>query len=454
MPVNDLINAASVAKVLEGFQLIKQNNLLNKCFLHKSNPFDNITTLPGEIIKNHGKNNLTSDNVKEFMAASTLVHCMDGWTYLSNSVNAFLNGDLSIAIHLAYYAELRAAISFLASEGIIIANMQQVCVSSSDGLYIPGTPPNKSLLRKKTHEATWDIIEAWNNNIYKGTYTLDYFSYKGMTFKELLNYVPHASSTPAARLIVMKDWLKSWSFDIKKYKDDKSVRNSSSYNPHFNRNYSPISPTERLKSINNFWKSLDPSISAFNNIDVYLFSAYLSKTYDNYIQTISNKTIAIDKQTFIEKFFLQSGLTNDSILTDIFVHNKESDLIKYAKIESIDWTTGDVNPLSIIARSVLLLRFATGACSFQLKSHNITKADLDFYIDELGRELGIWDITKPVDFKDLWEDIYLLSEYFGEYLDLSSSSSLFKIRNELAEYNNCFYAYTQFTRASLWGLEL
>src|SRR5689334_737896 len=56
--------------------------------------------------------------LSQYIAASTLLHCADGWSYLGRAFTALLGGDSSRAIHLAYYAELRAAMSLLATEGI------------------------------------------------------------------------------------------------------------------------------------------------------------------------------------------------------------------------------------------------------------------------------------------------------------------------------------------------
>lgn len=53
----------------------------------------------------------------------------------------FLNGEPSITVHLSYYAELRAAMAFLCTEGILIANNEQACIDSSNNIYIPSCQP-------------------------------------------------------------------------------------------------------------------------------------------------------------------------------------------------------------------------------------------------------------------------------------------------------------------------
>jgi len=56
--------------------------------------------------------------LSEYIAASCLLHCSDGWSYLGRAISALLRGDPHRARHLAYYAELRAATALLAKVGV------------------------------------------------------------------------------------------------------------------------------------------------------------------------------------------------------------------------------------------------------------------------------------------------------------------------------------------------
>ena len=46
--------------------------------------------------------------LSDYIAASTVGHCFDGWSYLGRATEAELAGDPGAARHLGYYAELRA----------------------------------------------------------------------------------------------------------------------------------------------------------------------------------------------------------------------------------------------------------------------------------------------------------------------------------------------------------
>lgn len=60
----------------------------------------------------------SSDQLKADLAARQIEHALVAWHYLSQAAVALLNNQESIAVHLAYYAEVRSANSLLASTGI------------------------------------------------------------------------------------------------------------------------------------------------------------------------------------------------------------------------------------------------------------------------------------------------------------------------------------------------
>ncbi len=104
-----LANTSSVLAVLAGFS-------------GAARPF---WLLPGHACPN---GNLPTDvrdfdgvptqDIIEVIAVRGPLHAIDGWSYFSRSLSALLSGDPHAARHLAYYAELRASLSILASTGI------------------------------------------------------------------------------------------------------------------------------------------------------------------------------------------------------------------------------------------------------------------------------------------------------------------------------------------------
>jgi len=90
--------------------------------------------------------------LSQYIAASVILHCFDGWSYLSHSVESLLDGDIATAVHLAYYAELRAAMSFLASEGISIFDYKHFWCDNTG---------NYNVFCGSTHTVVWQALEEW-----------------------------------------------------------------------------------------------------------------------------------------------------------------------------------------------------------------------------------------------------------------------------------------------------
>ena len=71
-------------------------------------------------------------NLAQYIAASVALHANDGWSYLGRSVSCLLAGDTHRALHLAYYAELRASMSLLAGAGIGIFDKKHFIVPTTN----------------------------------------------------------------------------------------------------------------------------------------------------------------------------------------------------------------------------------------------------------------------------------------------------------------------------------
>jgi len=444
MPIKTLLNKADASKVIDGLKDAKANNFPSNLLLPSGNQFS-ASSSPGNILKNHNCNPVNINELKEYMAVSTIAHNIEGWSYISQSIQALINGDHSISMHLAYYAELRGAFSFLSSEGVLILNSHQVCLDSSNNIYIPGVTFSQKLRYPATHSATWDILQEWIQNNTLQTNALEYFKYKNKTFKELIPFIPHAPSSQAAQLVLIKKWIEKWCFDISQFKSDREVRNTSSYNVSINKKHTPEGISEKLKTINGYWKVLEPHSNSFSILDQQLFALYLDAIY---ITANNRGGPQILKNDFLDGFFQNSGITKDPLLVDMFVNGTQSNIIKQALDTNYDLTNG-VKPLTVIARAILLLRFSLGACNFLLRQSNVNRSDINFYIQQIGEKFGIWDSSSPADLNDLWVDIDELLTEFDDYLKQTPPSNIYDFRTSFSNFSPI---YTQFNRAGLWGL--
>jgi len=443
MSLINFINNASANAVRSGLIEIKNNYLPNSEFLPNTNPLKLNTD---DAIKNHFNRTtlINPDDAKAYLAASALLHCFDGWNYLSSSIENLLKGDNAISIHLAYYAELRATSSFLATEGIGVFNYKHFCISSSSAIIgNPSLRPNND--RYPTHTFVWDALDAWIKNTAKPSDALKYFSFSGKTFEEWINHIPIANTIATAPLF-LRDWLKDWSFDINRFKDDRSDRNIFSYRPSVNRDFNLADLSLKLNQLNNFWKALEPSTSnRFSLLDKYLFKILINKIHSILVQSGSRYTI----NQFIDDTFTNARLSIDISLKQIIINDIKHSLIENAKDSTID-SSGYPKPFSIIARAILMLRLSSGATAFMLKHARISKAELDFYWNVVGVEYGFWHPSNPpANFTELWSQINDSILDLEDWLSNFSPDINLKSLHDINLDNQA--CYTQFNRASFWG---
>jgi len=66
------------------------------------------------------------------LAARQLEHCLEAWNFLSQAGWALVSAHTNQAIHMAYYAEVRAANSLFASSGIAVKSFPNYYLSKTD----------------------------------------------------------------------------------------------------------------------------------------------------------------------------------------------------------------------------------------------------------------------------------------------------------------------------------
>ena len=163
---------------------------------------------------------LNQSHLSELIAASCLLHCSDGWSYLGRAISAILRGDPHRARHLAYYAELRAATALLASEGVGVFRNDHFAI----------TAPNKATeLRTKagTHNFAWDCLEFWSDQRSSATLFSHIIRPYGISLENWC--APLGGSAVLSESA--RNWFKQWGMDLKMFIDDHRARNISTYQP-------------------------------------------------------------------------------------------------------------------------------------------------------------------------------------------------------------------------------
>lgn len=159
---------------------------------------------------------LNHDALAEYLSSAAFIHCQNAWSYFGGSINALLHGNASTVIHLAYYAELHAAMSILASEGIYLGNSYVCTIDGSCTLKKYST---------RTHPGTWDYLSI----LFKDTEFRDRISQIiepwGITWSE------HNSQIKSSIDPFIVEALDYLTLDLASFTKDRFLRNLMSYNP-------------------------------------------------------------------------------------------------------------------------------------------------------------------------------------------------------------------------------
>jgi len=454
MRFHNYIKNASREAVVEGVRTIKRYHIGSNKILSERNPL--VLNSIKSVKKHTDATNsylIKQSNINSFLAASSLSHLLDGWQYLSNAFNALLNGDESTTIHLAYYAELRSAMSILATEGIGVFNDKHIGVYSPNinreipYNYYKGNPPTAKYVqtRSPTHTFVWDMMEKWTNSAYKSNNDiLKIFKVHGKDFYDITEYF-HPSTAGSTLLTVktVKQWLKEWCFDIKQYRNDRDNRNEASYRPQRIINFNQTVNFQTIISdLENYWSIISPSgADKFSLLDRYLLRKLFDTLYSQITTTSSKNDLIIDA-------FTQLGI-NDNILFNFLNYQAPfQDDHKIFQQAGLKKTT----TLSILARATLLLRITIGLVSQLYKDGGIQREELNFVWNQYALDSGFWSNGNLYhDFNNLWSDVETsISDLKMDINNVHMSTDLFSIKSRRPQE---IIHFSQINRACLWGLD-
>lgn len=456
MQLGRFVGNASRLPIIDGLKTIKQIQIPRNSLLIANNQ---LTRDAIKAIDKRSTNPLRYADVNNYIAASSISHVLDGWGYLSNAVNAYLNGNSGVAIHLAYYAELRAVMSILASEGIGVFSNTHLSVKTSTKFDVftkkdkktrnPHNPighPNAWKHDKRplgTHKFAWDALDKWCKSESKpSVHLLKIFKVKGYNFSELMAGF-HPMATPLQTSGIAKHWLNKWAFDVKRYRSDRELRNFVSYRPQCIEEFnSRMDFKESVQSVYKLFQVLSPSTNnPFDYLDKLLLKALFQEFYSRPGISARGSFQDLAQEAF-ESLGVSFDATTQRILLDPSnINDSHSIFHEASKLQT--------SPLSVISRAALLLRVSTGTTSLLLEEADIQKQELNFVWDNYGFHNGFWDSTSPIsDFYSLWNDIEEEYTNMQESIDDINNSS-YAFNSELK--GSCGIL-SQFNRAALWGI--
>jgi hypothetical protein len=388
--------------------------------------------------------NLREREMTAYVAVSSPLHCADGWSFLGRAITALIMGDPNAARHLAYYAELRAAMSLMAAEGVGIFNRAHFVVIASDQCqHVPQNRP--------THEFTWDCIDYWASSRQAARPLMEMIRPGTIPIRDWLNqFIPGHSSSVAAR------WLKLWGIDLRSFPADREARNESSYRPTSLRHTTFLSATERTTFVENFWTLCEPTQpSRFEILDRFILRDSIREIYKLSTGTEwSADPLDFSRRcTTMIDAVAPAGLSEAHWLS--FLTGRSSPQRPVLLTEA-DTRGTDVSKarhhLQVIARAALLLRLATGAAAGLLSRSGASPEILRFWWQRVGDERGLWrDSGPPDDLTDLWVDVQEALIANRDWLQSATDTSVGAWTSSSAA---ALHTLGSCERIGLWGLGL
>lgn len=382
----------------------------------------------------------TIDGAKlaEYIASSIPLHVADGWVFLSRAFDAVRCGDRNTAAHLAYYAELRAAMSLLASEGIGVFNNRHVAIGQQ---LVPtdwaNIGSNKGR-RAGTHYATWELLSSWADDPNRASTILSAITVESRTISD---WFDEAGIAQSVQHLVARQWLKSWSVDLRYFPIDRDLRNHTSYRPsritHAGATALDTS-ADVVDPLLQTWDALVPSVdSGGAAIDRALLSRALSLAYDR----PNRSELAWD--SFVDRF---QQAASQSLRSQL----KDAELDNYYVLQCAEDPSRPPITRAVLSRATLLLRIANGVCAQRLANAQVTRDDLKFWWTRVGEDEGLWSKgAEPDPFADLWTEV---DDAIGDTEIALASVSTPREMSKVSEILGQGVTLTQYSRAALWLL--
>ncbi|MCP1197261.1 hypothetical protein NKW84_15545 [Acetobacter senegalensis] len=363
--------------------------------------------------------NVSKEDLVEILAIRGPLHALDGWSYVGRALNALIAGDSHATRHLAYYGELRGALSLLASSGIGIFNSQNVCIDQNRDVWLMSS--------RGTHDMCWATIVEWAQRAGSVDRLISPMMLAGSSMLDAFReFFPSATSAAAAYL------MEEWGFDLEQGADDQTERNWSSYQPTalLPQQTSPIEDTLFLRM---FWEALRPGAIG---LDRHLFRILLEAEFranGEALPDFSSRYSRLDDvlQTAVPLPFL----------------TREDEPYDHPFLCHAAKRNSPAHPYSMLCRAALLLKFATGMAEANLQAAGIRPTQhFESWWHGFGIEHGLWSPeAPPVLPEELWSDIDVALE------DIEAAPANNRHGWTLALRGSAFRV-CETERAALWGL--
>ena len=344
-----------------------------------------------------GGGTINNPHLRQYIATSALLHCTDGWGFLGRALHSHTNGDPGAALHLGYYAELRAAMCFLATRGVGIFDRQHFVVDDPlQCLVIPPRPFG-------THQITWLALEHWADLARSADDLLDLISPGNISLSEWLENFQYGTTVSTH---LGRRWLKNWGLDLRQLSEDRDARNQVSYRPSDVVDHNFVDPISASEFLVEFWSLFEPSASRFEIVDRHLLRITLEQIFHGRTggSVVGSARFADDIRKMLERLGPPGPIEQwTQFLTRV------TDPATPLLLRMADGRSSFSDPmhyLQVVSRAALLLRIATGACRQLREDVGFHSTTLGFWWNQIGVRRGLWSQGfQPSDCSLLWQDV-------------------------------------------------
>ena len=356
------------------------------------------------IVADHASGAVNQKHLAEYIAASSILHLMDGWSYLGRSFGATACGDTAAARHLAYYAELRAAMTILSIYGIGVFDHQHfVVVSPTSVNMIPGGGG--------THVFASDALEWWAGQPSATKMLGASIRPEGIPLDSWLTALPrYASWSPLAREMVL-----ALGVDLKRLASDRRMRNEASYRPRTATALTPGDAAPVAQFLVQTWAALEPS-PLISNIDLH----HLRRLFEKSFLVVEGRRNKKKYSAAAEALLKTQGIseTRSEQMHSFLRRAVIPDDLELIRLAAKSSTNPRELHMSMMSRAVLLLGVASSMAVSQWRQAGLDLRHVAWWWGPLGVERGLWTNRPSVgDLRSLWADTELDLDLLENWID-------------------------------------
>jgi hypothetical protein len=371
-----------------------------------------------------------------YIAISSLLHALDGSRYLGRALYCHVIRDSHSARHLAFYAELRAAMSLLASEGVGVFNRRHYVVNN-DGKLVQSVD-------RPTHVYAWEALREWSTDGRAARLLARIIQLNGVPLDDLLQAAfPGASLSSLATF-----WFKRWGIDLEILAQEKTWRNQSSYRPTELHVDPTRSTAQIIEDVRGLWSPFEPTGSGrLDPLDYHLLR--IAFEYQARLTGIRKRDArySLRASEVAKRAGMtgrEAGLLSAFLMRDQAGTSEDLSIIKSAKLRP-DKRSGYADPFSMVCRAALLLRLALGSALMVLNG-SVSRTVAREWIQGWGFRCQALSTPAIGDVSIVWSELSDSLAALDKEEERANSRNLYAIAPEhLTRLGQC-------ERIALWAL--